>query len=171
MHTDTHELIRRAELVKEQLIAGGIWEESSKLRDYDAALFREWMLTLEQLPSIVGRLENALEIKPVHKINGKVKAMVCGCPHCKAFIPASTPGGLCSACGAHCEKHLNSIAQAHASPTILPKPAKASQERMLSEIKEILDANPCHHLARGGNADPDCVHCDVQRVIQTSDLT
>lgn len=44
-------------------------------------------------------------------------------------------------------------------------------ERTLSEIKEILDANPCHHRARGGDADPDCVLCDVQRALQTSDLT
>lgn len=46
-----------------------------------------------------------------------------------------------------------------------------SPERTLSEIKDILDANPCHHRVHDGEADPDCVLCDVRRALQTSDLT
>ncbi len=48
--------------------------------------------------------------------------MICGCPHCDAEIPASTIGGLCDRCRTYCETHLNSIAQIHLSPTILPRP-------------------------------------------------
>lgn len=55
----------------------------------------------------------------------KVNAMVCGCPHCKADIPASTPGGMCPACIANCEEHLNAIAQIHGALTILPKAPEA----------------------------------------------
>lgn len=43
-------------------------------------------------------------------------------------------------------------------------------ERTLSEVKEILDANPCHHRARGGEPDPDCVLCDIQRALGTSHI-
>lgn len=46
-----------------------------------------------------------------------------------------------------------------------------SPERALSELRDILDVNPCHHGARGGKADPDCVLCDIQRVVQESELT
>lgn len=44
-----------------------------------------------------------------------------------------------------------------------------SPERTLSEIKEILDANVCHHQSLG-EADPDCVLCDIRRTIQSDVL-
>lgn len=43
-------------------------------------------------------------------------------------------------------------------------------EETLSKIKEILDANPCHHRVRGGE-DPDCVLCDVRLALQTYVVT
>jgi hypothetical protein len=66
VRTDTHELIRRAEVVKGRLIALGIWDEAARLRDYDAAGFRDWMLTLEQLAPVVERIEKRLGIKSAH---------------------------------------------------------------------------------------------------------
>lgn len=60
----------------------------------------------------------------------EVTSMICGCPHCKEFIPASTPGGMCEACEANCGKHLNAIAQNHGSPTILPKDETPCMSRL-----------------------------------------
>lgn len=63
--------------------------------------------------------------------------MVCGCPHCHAFIPASTPSGMCDLCQMECEKHLNRIAQVHLSRTILPREESIDQIDALARMNAL----------------------------------